>query len=324
MAQKRLMQAVNEALLEEFARNPRIVLFGEDVDASFFGDTRGLLERFGPARIRNTPISESAMTSMAVGAAMAGNPVVCHMMFCNFLYLGFDGIANQAAKMELMTGGQARLPITFIAAIGGGTSTGAQHSDTIYPLLMNLGGINVVVPATPQDAKGLLKTALRSSRPTMYLLPRARGGVRGEVSDEERLIPFGKAAIWRQGSDVTLVAIGSTVSHAMAAADTLKNEGIDAEVIDPRSLVPLDEAEILRSVAKTGRLVIADEARDSCSAASQIAAIVADRGFSSLRAPIHRVTTPDVSLPYAPGLEKVLMPDAAKIVAAASAACMGR
>jgi pyruvate/2-oxoglutarate/acetoin dehydrogenase E1 component len=317
MARKRLTQAINEALVEEMTRDPRIVLFGEDVIVSLFGDTRGLHARFGPDRVRNTPVSENALTSMAVGAAMAGMPVVCHLMFANFIYTGFDAIANQAAKMRLMTGGQASLPIVFIAAMGGGTSTAAQHSDTPYPLLMNLGGINVAVPATPADAKGLMKTALRSAVPTVYLTPRTRGGTSGEVPDGEHLVPFGCATTHRSGRDVTIVAIGATVSHALQAAEELAAAGIDAEVLDPRTLVPLDEEAIVASVVRTGRLVVADESRDSCSAASHIVAVVSERAFDALVAPPRRVTVPNLSLPYAPALEKSLLPDAGRIVAAA-------
>jgi pyruvate/2-oxoglutarate/acetoin dehydrogenase E1 component len=319
MAKKRLTQAINEAYIEEMDRNSRLVLYGEDVELSIFGDTRGLHGRFGASRVRNTPISEAALTGMAVGAAMAGNPVICHMMFSNFLYTGFDAIANQAAKLRLMTGGQARIPATFVAAIGGGTSTAAQHSDTPYPLLMNLGGVQVAVPSTPADAKGLLKTALRGENPTVFLIPRLRGATMGEVPEGDHLVPFGKAVVHRVGSDVTIVAIGATVSHALGAAETLRARGIEAEVVDPRTLVPLDEDAILESVAKTGRLVVVDESRDRCSAASHIAAVVADRGFHFLKSPIRRVTVPDTSLPYAPGLEKALLPDAAKVVAAVSA-----
>jgi acetoin:2,6-dichlorophenolindophenol oxidoreductase subunit beta len=317
MARTRMTQAINQAYFEEMERDPRLILFGEDVELSIFGDTRGLHARFGAARVRNTPISEAALTGMAVGAAMAGNPVICHLMFSNFLYTGFDAIANQAAKLRLMTGGQARLPVTFVAAIGGGTSTAAQHSDTPYPLLMNLGGLQVAVPATPADAKGLLKTALRGTQPTVFLIPRVRGGVSGEVPDGDHAVEFGRATVHRQGRDVTIVAMGATVSHALAAAEALQVDGIDAEVVDPRTLVPLDETAILDSVAKTGRLIVVDEARDRCSAASHIAAVVADRGFASLRGPIRRITVPDTSLPYAPALEKALLPDPAKIVAAA-------
>jgi pyruvate/2-oxoglutarate/acetoin dehydrogenase E1 component len=315
MAKRRFTQAMNDALVEEMTRDPRITVFGEDIVASYLGDTRDLIDRFGPARVRDTPISEAALASMAVGAAMAGTPIVCHMMFANFLYLGMDGIANQAAKMRLMSGNQARLPVTFLAAVGGGTSTGAQHSDTPFAMAMNLGGINVVAPATPADAKGMLKTALRGDNPTIFFIPRTRCGTNGEIPDGELLIPFGSASVRREGRDVTIVAIGTCVQPALVAADALAARGIDSEVIDPRSLVPLDSQTILASVAKTGRLVVVDESRDCCSAASHIAAVVAERGFAQLRAPIRRVTTPDVALPYAPALEKALLPNAERIVA---------
>lgn len=317
MAKRRLSQALNDAYMEEMARDPKIILFGEDVEASNFGDTRGLLAKFGRSRIRNTPISENAMSGMAIGAALSGYRVVCHLMFGNFMYTAFDNIANQAAKMRLMTGGQARLPVTFFGAYGAGTSTAAQHSDTPYPALMNQGGINIVVPSNPSDAKGLLKAVLRGDNPTCFLMPRLRGGALGEVPDGDYLVPLGKADIRRSGKDVTIVAIGASVSHALRAGEELEKLNIDAEIIDPRTLVPLDEGCILDSVTKTGRLVIVDEARDRCSAASHIAALVVDRGFAVLKAPIKRVTAPNISMPYAPGVEKALLPDPEKIVAAA-------
>jgi pyruvate/2-oxoglutarate/acetoin dehydrogenase E1 component len=315
MATKALTHAVKDAFAEEMRRDPRILMIGEDVQISLFGDTRGLHEEFGSGRVRNTPVAELALSSMAVGVAMTGRPVICHMMFANFLYNGFDAIANQAAKLRLMTGGQARLPVTFVAVMGGGSSTAAQHSDCPHPVVMNLGGVNVVVPATPGDAKGLMKTALRGLDPTVFLIPRSRGGTTGDVPDGDHLVPFGKARIHRSGRDLTIVAIGSAVNHALAAAKLLSEQGIDAEIVDPRTLVPLDEDSILASVAKTGRLVVVDEARDICSAASQIAAVVADRGFEYLRAPIRRVTVANVAMPYAPALEKLLLPDPAKIFA---------
>ena len=323
MTRRRYTQAMNDALVEEMTRNPRLILFGEDINASYFGDTRGLVERFGSLRVRDTPISEAALTSMAAGAAMTGTPVVCHMMFSNFLYLGMDGIANQVSKMRVMSGGHMALPVTYIAAVGGGTSTGAQHSDTAYPMLMNLGGVNVVVPATPADAKGLLKSALRSQRPTFYLVPRVRGAVSGEVPESDELTPFGSASIVRPGSQVTVVAIGAMRSPATEAAELLAAEGVDVELIDPRSLVPLDIDAILESVRKTGRMVVVDEARDTCSAASHIAALVAERGFHLLKSGIVRVTTPDLALPYAPVLERALIPNRESIVRAVRAVVQG-
>jgi pyruvate/2-oxoglutarate/acetoin dehydrogenase E1 component len=314
MAKKRIIQAINDGLMEEMARDPKVILFGEDVEISLFGDTRGLHSRFGPARVRNTPISENLLTGMAVGAAAAGYRVIAHLMFGNFIYTGFDSIANQAAKLRFMTGGQIRLPITYMAVYGGGKSIAAQHSDAPYPLLMNLGGINVVVPSSPADAKGLLKASIRSDNPTFFLQAGGRGGELGEVPEEEYVTPLGQADVKRVGTDATIVAIGAMVRPALRAAESLQKEhGLSVEVIDPRTLVPLDEVTILASVAKTGRLVVADEARDRCSAASHIAAVVCDKGYSSLVAPVKRVTVPDVAMPYAPSLEKAVFPDAQRI-----------
>jgi pyruvate/2-oxoglutarate/acetoin dehydrogenase E1 component len=313
MAKRRYIQAINDALFEEMERDDKVFVYGEDVELAIFGDTRGLLERFGHDRIRNTPICEATLTGMAVGAAAGGLRVVLHMMFSNFLYTGFDAIANQMAKLRLMTGGQVELPITVISGYGGGRSTAAQHSDTPHPLLMNLGGINVVVPATPADAKGLLKTAIRGNNPTFFLEASGRGGDSGEIPDGDYVVPFGQATIVREGSDITLVAIGTMLKPALGAADQLAAAGISAEVIDPRTLVPLDEQSIIDSVNKTGRLVVVDEARDRCSAASHISAIIADKAFASLKAPVKRVTIPDVCMPYAPNAEMHVFPSEERI-----------
>ena len=314
MAKRRLIQAINDTLFEEFRRDSSVILFGEDVEISLFGDTRGLSQEFGAARIRNTPISEALITGMALGAAAAGHRVVAHLMFSNFMYTGFDSIANQASKLRYMTGGQVNFPVTYIAAYGGGKSIAAHHSDTPYPLLMNLGGINVVVPSTAFDAKGLLKTCIRGNDPSFFLEAGGRGGEMGEVPDEDYTIPLGKGVIRMEGTDVTIVAIGSMVKLAMTAATGLNKDGISAEVIDPRTLVPLDEDMILSSVKKTGRLVIVDESRDRCSAASHISAVVADRAFNDLKAPIKRVTVANVAMPYAPNLERLVMPSVDRIL----------
>ena len=191
MTKKRYMQAINEALIEEMERDPKVILYGEDVEISMFGDTTGLLDRFGRDRIWNSPICEATLTGMAVGAAAAGYRVVLHMMFSNFIYTGFDAIANQMAKLRLMTGGQVKLPITVLAGYGAGSSNAAQHSDTPYPVLMNVGGLRVAVPATPADAKGLLKEAIRGDVPTFFLEATGRGGEQGEVPDEDYTTPFG-------------------------------------------------------------------------------------------------------------------------------------
>jgi pyruvate dehydrogenase E1 component beta subunit len=317
MARKRYIHAINEALFEEMERDPKVIVFGEDVELAIMGDTRGLLDKFGRDRIRNTPICEATLTGMSVGAAAAGSRVVLHMMFSNFIYTGFDAIANQMAKLRLMTGGQAKMPITIIAAYGAGGSNAAQHSDSGYPVLANLGGVNVVLPATPADAKGLLKTAIRGDNPTFFMEAIGRGGEQGEVPDGDYTVPFGKAATVREGKDVTIIALGSMQKPTLEAAKKLEADGIQAEVVDPRTLVPLDEAGLVAAAKKTGRVVVVDEARDRCSAASHIAAVLADKAFGALKAPIKRVTVPNVCMPYAPNAEKRMIPDAERIATVA-------
>ncbi|WP_343525431.1 transketolase C-terminal domain-containing protein [Sphingomonas sp.] len=317
MAKQRYIQAINQVFLDEMARDENIILFGEDVELAIFGDTREVYRTFGPDRVYNTPICEASLTGMAVGAAAAGRRVILHLMFGNFIYTGMDAIAHQMAKLRMMTGGQMNLPITVIAGYGGGRSLAAQHSDTPYPTLMNIGGVNVATPATPADAKGLLTTAIRGNNPTFFLEASGRGGDSGEVPDGEYLVPFGKATVHREGTDVTICAIGTMVRPALRAARDLEEHGISAEVVDPRTLVPLDEAGIAASVRKTGRLVLVDEAKDRCSAASHIAAVMADTCFSSLKAPIKRVTVPNVSMPYSGVAETAIFPNPEKIVAAA-------
>lgn len=318
MARKRMIPAINEALIEEMSRDPKVIVYGEDVELAIMGDTRGLLDKFGRDRIRNTPICEATLTGMAVGAAAAGCRVVLHMMFSNFIYTGFDAIANQMAKLRLMTGGQAIMPITVIASYGGGGSNAAQHSDSGYPVLVNLGGVNVVTPATPADAKGLLKTAIRGNNPTFFMEAGGRGGEMGEVPDGDYTIPFGKASTVREGKDVTIIAFGSMLKPAVEAAKKLEAAGIEAELVDPRTIVPLDEEALVAAARKTGRVVIVDEARDRCSVASHIAAVLADKAFGYLKAPVKRVTVPNVCIPYAPNAEKRMIPDADRIARVAT------
>src|ERR1700761_5346777 len=289
-------------------RDPKVIVYGEDVELSIVGDLRGVHEQFGHDRIRNTPISETTLTGMAVGLAAAGYHVVVQMMFSNFFYTGMDAIANQMSKLRLMTGGQVELPITVIATIGGGSANAAQHSDTPYPMLMNLGGLNVAVPATPADAKGLVKTAIRSRNPAFVLEPNGPGG--------EHLVPFGKAAVRREGDAVTVVAIGRMLKPALAAAAALAAEGVSVEVLDPRTLVPFDSGAGLASVGRPGPPAVSPGPRECCSAASQIAAVVAEQGFPLLKGPIRRVTTPNVAIPYAPNAEAHVIPGEARIAAA--------
>jgi acetoin:2,6-dichlorophenolindophenol oxidoreductase subunit beta len=318
MARRRYIQAVNDALAEEMERNPDVIIIGEDVELAIVGDMRGLHERFGPDRVRNTPISEATLTGMALGATAAGYHVVLHMMFANFIYTGFDAIANQITKMRLMTGGQLTTPLTIIAGYGGGGSTAAQHSDSVHPALANLGGINVLMPSNSADAKGLLKTALRSPDPCVFLEARTQGGRSSEVPDGEHLVPFGAAATLRQGRDVSIVALGSMVAGAVAAAELLAARGIDAEVVDLRTLVPLDESAIVATVGRTGRLVVVDESRDRCGAAAHIAAVAADKGFGLLRAPVKRVNIGNVAIPFAHEAETTVLPAPERIADAAA------
>lgn len=313
---KRIYHAISAALAEEMQRDPRVILLGEDVEASMFGDTAGLYDRFGPDRVRNTPICEALITGMVVGLAAAGYRPVCHMMYGNFLYTGFDAIANQAAKLRYMTGGQIALPLVYMAVIGGGKSTAAQHSDCMYPALMNVGGLKVVVPSDPADAKGLLKSAIRDDNPVVFLQGAGRAGEFGDIPSGDWLLPLGKASIKREGRDVTIVAISNMVRQALRAAQELTAEGVEAEVLDPRTLHPLDEDTILGSVRKTGRLVVVDESHSACGAASYIAAIVAEGAFDALKAPTHRVSVGDVAMPFSPPLEQTLLPGKESIILA--------
>lgn len=316
MARKRMAQAIQEALAEEMERDPRVIVFGEDVEASMFGETSGLQDRFGPDRVRNTPISEALISGMAVGAAAAGYRPVCHLMYGNFIYTGFDAIANQAAKLRYMTGGQITLPLVYMGVIGGGKSTAAQHSDCIYPALMNLGGLKVIVASEPADAKGLLKAAIRDDNPVAFLQAAGRSREQHAIPDEDYVLPLGEAAIKREGRDVTIVAIGSMVKQALLAAEELAAQGIEAEVLDPRTLFPLDEDAILASVTKTGRLVVVDEAHSTCGAASYISAVVAERAFTALKGPVRRLTVGDVAMPFSAPLEDALRPGKKGIVQA--------
>lgn len=320
MARRRMAQAIQEALAEEMARDPRVIVFGEDVEASMFGETAGLRDSFGPDRVRNTPISEALISGMAVGAAAAGYRPVCHLMYGNFIYTGFDAIANQAAKLRYMTGGQITLPLVYMGVIGGGKSTAAQHSDCIYPALMNLGGMKVIVASDPADAKGLLKAAIRDDNPVVFLQAAGRSREQHLVPDEDYVLPIGEAVIKREGRDITIVAIGSMVKQALLAAEDLAAQGITAEVLDPRTLFPLDENAILASVIKTGRLIVVDEAHSTCGAASYISAIVAERAFTALKGPARRLTVGDVAMPFSPPLEDALRPGKADIVQAVLAA----
>ena len=315
-------EALREAMLEEMRRDPSVVIFCED--AHFWTmPTVGFVDEFGLDRVPVMPISEEGFTGAAIGAAMTGLRPIVDYTIANLMYVAWDQIVNHAAKNRYLFGGQASVPIVFRAAMKYANATAAQHSDRPYPQLMNVPGLKIIVPATPADALGLLKSAIRDDDPVVCFEPLVLWGTKGEVPEGEYLVPLGKAAVRRPGRDVTLVAIGDAVPAGLRAATGLAEEGIEVEVIDPRTLVPLDKAAILGSVERTGRLVIADPAHKTCGAAAEIAAIVAEEGFASLRAPIARVTAPDVHPPFSPALEALMYPNAERIGTALRAVMQG-
>ncbi len=312
---KTYIAAIQAALAEEMRRDERVLLMGEDVRLGVFAGTRGLHAEFGDRRVIDPPISELGVAGAGVGAAATGLRPVVDLMFGTFLYLAFDQIANQAAAMRYMFGGQATLPVVFMTQNGGGIGAGPHHSQPVHPLFMYLPAIKVVMPSTPYDVKGLLKAAIRDDNPVVFFNHLSLGGQRGEVPDEEYVIPLGKADIKRAGSDVTIVAAGLMVHHALKAAEELAQAGIEAEVIDLRTLKPWDEETVLASVAKTGRFVAVDESYPVCGAAGEWAATVAEKAFHHLKAPVQRLSSRHVPVPFSPTLEKMMMPSAAEIVA---------
>ncbi|HUW08880.1 MAG TPA: alpha-ketoacid dehydrogenase subunit beta [Anaerolineae bacterium] len=330
MPKMSIAEALRQAIREEMQRDERVFCIGEDIgiDGGFGGAftvTLGLSEEFGHDRILDTPISEAAIAGVAVGAALAGMRPIADVQYGDFLFCAMDQLANQAAKLRYMSGGQLSIPMVMRAPVGA-TARGAQHAQSLEAFFTHIPGLKVLAPSTAYDAKGLLKSAVRDENPVLIfehkLLygskgPRSeRGAISpvGEVPDEEYLVPIGKGAIRREGEDVTIVAKLLMVYRALAAADELAAQGIEAEVIDPRTLVPLDKELILASVRKTGRLVIAEEDNLTGGWAAEIAAIVADEAFVWLDAPIKRVSAPDVPPPFAPVLESEYVPDKKKIM----------
>ena len=316
MPQVRFIEAINQALSEEMERDPLTFVMGEDVVLSAFGATKGLIDKFGPKRVRNTPIAEAGFVGAAVGAAMAGTRPICEVEFASFFYCAFDQVCNQAAKLRYMSGGQANLPLTFRCVFGAMGGAAAQHSETVYAQFLSVPGLKLVVPSGPADMKGLLKSAIRDDNPVIVFEHGRLGRLREEIPAGDYLVPLGKAAVKREGENVTVVAIGAMVPKAMKVAEKLSKENISVEVIDPRTLIPLDENAILASVEKTNRIVIADEGHLRGGAAADIAAIVADKGFDFLDAPVRRVTTLDVPIPFSPPLEKAAVADEGRIEAA--------
>ncbi|MDZ4766283.1 MAG: alpha-ketoacid dehydrogenase subunit beta [Chloroflexota bacterium] len=316
MPRKTMIAAINEALFEEMRRDPNVFLIGEDVRIGVFAGTRGLHKEFGDKRVIDTPISELAVAGAGVGAAATGLRPIVDLMFGTFLYLAFDQIANQAGAMRYMFGGQTTLPIVYMVQNGSGSSAGHHHSQSVHTFFMNMPLIKVVMPSTPYDVKGLLKAAIRDDNPVVFLNHLSLGGQRSDVPDADYVIPLGQADIKRAGKDVTICTAGMMVHHSLKAAAMLEKEGIDAEVIDLRTLKPWDETAVLESVAKTGRFVAVDESYPVCGAASEWAATVAEKAFHHLKAPVRRVSTKPVPIPFSPVLEKAVVPSPEEIAAA--------
>jgi acetoin:2,6-dichlorophenolindophenol oxidoreductase subunit beta len=319
--------AINEALAQEMERDPTVVVFGEDVAGGMeapgeddawggvLGVTKGLYHKY-PGRVLDTPISESAYVGAAAGAAASGLRPVAELMFVDFMGVCLDQIFNQAAKFRYMFGGKAKTPMVIRTMWGAGIRAASQHSQALYPIFTHIPGLKVAVPATPYDAKGLLIAAIRDDDPVIFFEHKVLYETRGDVPEEPYSLPFGEANIVREGSDVTVVAIGRMVSFAEDAAEALGGEGIDCEIVDPRTTSPLDEDTILESVENTGRLVVVDEASPRCGMASDIAARVAQDAFADLKAPPRMVTAPHTPVPFSPVLEDAYVPTVESIAAA--------
>ncbi len=304
-------QALDEAVAEEMRRDERVIPLGP-------ASPGNPIKEFGPARVRFTPISESVLTGMGLGAAACGYRPIVNWRMVTFSFVAMDQIVNQASKIRYMFGGQADFPVTYRCSVGGGMGSAAQHSQSPYSMWMHVAGLKIILPATPADAKGLLKSAIRDNNPVVSFECSRLNAVVGPVPDGDHTVPLGIAEVRRSGTDVTVVGLAYYVQEALAVADELVGEGISVEVIDPRTLVPLDVETIRASVRKTGRLVIVDEAPPTCSAASEIAALVVeDRAtFRALKAAVQRVCAAPVPVPYSPPLEKAALPDRAGIIAA--------
>ncbi|GAA1654004.1 alpha-ketoacid dehydrogenase subunit beta [Georgenia ruanii] len=320
-------KAMVEAIAQEMERDPAVIYLGEDVGpyGGIFSSTTGLQERFGKDRVIDTPISETAFIGMAVGAATEGMRPIAELMFADFMGVCLDQIYNHMAKIHYFSGGNVTVPMVLTTAVGGGYSDGGQHSQTLWGTFAHLPGMKVVVPATPADAKGLMTAAVRDDSPVVYMFHK---GVMGlpwmaknprsvdVVPEGEYVVPIGKARTARAGTDVSVVTLSLSVHHALDVADKLAGEGIDAEVLDLRSLVPLDRTAILESVGKTGRLVVVDEDYHSFGLSGEVTATVADEDPTLLHAPVQRVTMPDIPIPYAHGLEYAVLPRHERIEAA--------
>jgi len=305
--------AINEAIHVEMARDDRVLFFGQNMANT---ENEPFVDAFGKDRVRVTPISETAEIGMAVGAALAGYRPVVELYMAEFMLVAMDQVVNEAPRFRYMSGGQVSVPLVLKAGYGFTAGWAGQHTGTIYGMFMGVPGLKVAVPATAADAKGLMATAIRDDNPVVYFHHYLLTLEHGDVPEGEHVVPFGEAAVRRSGGDVTVVAIGAMVDIALAAAETLASEGIEAEVIDPRTLAPLDLPRILESVEKTGRLVLVDQATRHGSASAVIAGEVADAGFAALKAPIKQVTALDTTIAYSAPLEAYALPDADKVAGA--------
>jgi pyruvate dehydrogenase E1 component beta subunit len=320
MKETTFLQAVNEALFEEMERDPNVIVLGEDVRiwGAPRGEFRGLFDKYGPERVIDTPISETAILGGAIGAAATGMRPIANIMYASFLGVCGDELINHLTQTRYMSGGKIKLPVTIMSYFGAGFSAAAHHSSSLHGLLVSIPALKVVVPSTPYDAKGLLKSAIRDDNPTIFLSHQMlmRRSLKDPIPDEEYIIPLGKADVKSEGSDVTVVATALMVHRALSAAEKLEEKGISIEIIDPRTLVPLDKKAIIDSVKKTGRLVVMTEEPSTGSAASTLSAIIAEEAFDFLDAPIKRINAPDTPVPFSPILEKVWMPDEEDLIAA--------
>jgi pyruvate dehydrogenase E1 component beta subunit len=314
----RYYEALNEALFEEFERDEHVFIFGEDVGlvGGTFRVTEGLMAEFGARRVRDTPIAEAAIAGIAVGAAMGGMRPIAELMTMNFAIVAMDQIVNHVSKLRYMFGGQVSLPLVIRAPGGGGTQKAAQHSHSIESWFVNTPGIRVALPATPADAKGLLKTAIRMEDPVLFIEHEMLYGMRGEVPEGEHLVPFGVARVARAGRDVTIVSWSRMLLESLRAAERLANEGIEAEVVDLRTLDPLDFDTLLASVLRTRRAVVVEEGWRNVGVGAEIAARLQEHLFYDLEAPVQRVAAADVPTPYAKNLESLALPGADDIVRA--------
>jgi pyruvate dehydrogenase E1 component beta subunit len=318
MAQLQIREALNQAMCEEMERDQSVFIMGEEV-AQYNGAykvTQGMLKKFGEKRVIDTPITEAGFAGIGIGAAMVGLRPIVEMMTWNFAILAFDQIMNNAAKLHYMSAGQFTIPIVFRGPNGPAHMLGAQHSQALESMLAHVPGLIVMTPSTPYDAKGLMKSAIRSNNPVMFLESELMYGQKGEVPDGEYLIPIGKGDIKREGSDVTLIAWTKMVAVALQAADELAKGGISVEVIDPRTLRPLDEELILQSVRKTNRCVIVEDSWPFASVGTEIAYRIHTKAFDDLDAPVEKINAADIPMPYANNLEQLALPNAAKVVAA--------